>query len=187
MSMPVNQTLFDRALQEHRDRHRETRGSVAGSRANRDRDDARRSCGNKVMWCGNGGSAADSQHLAAELVGRFRARAAGAGQSIALTTTPLFLLRLATITVTRRSSAGRSRRTALREMFWSASRLSGNSQNVCLALGRRPQNGRLYGGVYGGGRRSDGGRGRWQWLSIPVQRHGRIQEGHILCGPCLCD
>ena len=28
--------------------------------------------GRKVIWCGNGGSAADSQHLAAELVGRFR-------------------------------------------------------------------------------------------------------------------
>lgn len=27
--------------------------------------------GNKVLWCGNGGSAADSQHLAAELSGRF--------------------------------------------------------------------------------------------------------------------
>ena len=28
--------------------------------------------GKKILWCGNGGSAADSQHLAAELVGRFR-------------------------------------------------------------------------------------------------------------------
>jgi D-sedoheptulose 7-phosphate isomerase len=28
--------------------------------------------GNKIMFCGNGGSAADSQHLAAELVGRYR-------------------------------------------------------------------------------------------------------------------
>jgi len=27
--------------------------------------------GGKVMWCGNGGSASDAQHLAAELVGRF--------------------------------------------------------------------------------------------------------------------
>ncbi|MBC7411678.1 MAG: D-sedoheptulose 7-phosphate isomerase [Bacteroidia bacterium] len=27
--------------------------------------------GNKVLWCGNGGSAADAQHLAAELSGRF--------------------------------------------------------------------------------------------------------------------
>jgi D-sedoheptulose 7-phosphate isomerase len=29
------------------------------------------SCGGKVMFCGNGGSAADAQHLAAELMGRF--------------------------------------------------------------------------------------------------------------------
>ena len=28
--------------------------------------------GNKVLFCGNGGSAADSQHLAAELVGRYK-------------------------------------------------------------------------------------------------------------------
>ena len=41
--------------------------------------------GNKVLWCGNGGSAADSQHLAAELMGRFR-RERGALPSIALTT-----------------------------------------------------------------------------------------------------
>src|SRR5277367_943914 len=41
--------------------------------------------GNKVLWCGNGGSAADSQHLAAELVGRFRRERRGLA-SIALTT-----------------------------------------------------------------------------------------------------
>jgi D-sedoheptulose 7-phosphate isomerase len=41
--------------------------------------------GNKVLWCGNGGSAADSQHLAAELVGRF-AFNRPALASIALTT-----------------------------------------------------------------------------------------------------
>lgn len=32
---------------------------------------ARLAAGNKVIFCGNGGSAADSQHLAAELMGRF--------------------------------------------------------------------------------------------------------------------
>src|SRR5579863_3290974 len=41
--------------------------------------------GNKVLWCGNGGSAADSQHLAAELMGRFRRERRGL-PSIALTT-----------------------------------------------------------------------------------------------------
>src|ERR1700688_4739374 len=41
--------------------------------------------GAKVLWCGNGGSAADSQHLAAEFVGRFRRDRKGLA-SIALTT-----------------------------------------------------------------------------------------------------
>lgn len=40
--------------------------------------------GNKVLWCGNGGSASDAQHLAAELVGRYR-RDRPALASIALT------------------------------------------------------------------------------------------------------
>ena len=41
--------------------------------------------GGKILWCGNGGSAADSQHLAAELVGRFRRERRGLA-SISLTT-----------------------------------------------------------------------------------------------------
>ena len=41
--------------------------------------------GGKVCWMGNGGSAADSQHLAAELVGRFQRERPG-WASIALTT-----------------------------------------------------------------------------------------------------
>lgn len=41
--------------------------------------------GKNIFWCGNGGSAADSQHLAAELVGRFRINRK-ALNSIALTT-----------------------------------------------------------------------------------------------------
>lgn len=41
--------------------------------------------GNKIMWCGNGGSAADSQHLAAELVGRYKLNRKAIA-SLALTT-----------------------------------------------------------------------------------------------------
>ena len=41
--------------------------------------------GGTIFWCGNGGSAADAQHLAAELVGRFKANRK-ALSSIALTT-----------------------------------------------------------------------------------------------------
>lgn len=41
--------------------------------------------GGKILWCGNGGSAADVQHLSAELVVRFRRRRTGAA-SLALAT-----------------------------------------------------------------------------------------------------
>ena len=41
--------------------------------------------GNKILWCGNGGSAADAQHLAAELVGRYKLNRKAIA-SIALTT-----------------------------------------------------------------------------------------------------
>src|SRR3989344_1808654 len=41
--------------------------------------------GRKVLFCGNGGSAADAQHLAAELVGRFKRERRGL-PAIALTT-----------------------------------------------------------------------------------------------------
>jgi len=50
-----------------------------------DRLTAALAAGNKVAWCGNGGSAADSQHLAAELVGRFRRERRGLS-AMALTT-----------------------------------------------------------------------------------------------------
>ena len=50
--------------------------------------------GNKVLVCGNGGSAADSQHLAAELTGRFE-RERRALPAVALTTDTSSLTALA--------------------------------------------------------------------------------------------
>ncbi|UCE03522.1 MAG: D-sedoheptulose 7-phosphate isomerase [Candidatus Latescibacterota bacterium] len=50
--------------------------------------------GQRVLFCGNGGSAADSQHIAAELVGRFR-RERAALPAIALTTDTSILTALA--------------------------------------------------------------------------------------------
>ena len=42
--------------------------------------------GNKVLWCGNGGSAADSQHMSTELMGGLREHDRPPIPSIALTT-----------------------------------------------------------------------------------------------------
>src|ERR1700735_5784572 len=84
-SAPDAASVFGKAIQDHLDVVSQleseqalletiARGMVAALRA-----------GGKVLWCGNGGSAGDSQHLAAEIVGRFRRERRGLA-SIALTT-----------------------------------------------------------------------------------------------------
>ena len=47
--------------------------------------------GNKILWCGNGGSAADAQHMAAELMGGLRSQDRKPIPSIALTTDSSFI------------------------------------------------------------------------------------------------
>ena len=47
--------------------------------------------GKKIFWCGNGGSAADAQHMAAELMGGLRDHDRPAIASIALTTDSSFV------------------------------------------------------------------------------------------------
>ena len=47
--------------------------------------------GSKILWCGNGGSAADAQHMATELMGGLRVHDRPAIASIALTTDSSFL------------------------------------------------------------------------------------------------
>ena len=55
--------------------------------------------GNKILWCGNGGSAADAQHLAAELVGRYKLNRKAIA-SIALTTDTSILTAVVGVTTT---------------------------------------------------------------------------------------
>ncbi|QNI31571.1 D-sedoheptulose 7-phosphate isomerase [Alloacidobacterium dinghuense] len=141
--------------------------------------------GGKVLWCGNGGSAADCQHLAAELVGRFR-RSRRALPSIALTTDTsiltavgndygfdeIFRRQVEALCVTGDVVVGIS--------------TSGNSTNVCAAL----QAARKL-GVFTVGFTGDGGGAistiAHATLRIPSKDTARIQEAHILCGHILCD
>ena len=66
--------------------------------------------GNKVLICGNGGSAADAQHFAAELVGRFKKERKGLA-AIALTTDTSII----TAVANDWSGMGRSAKTAGRQ------------------------------------------------------------------------
>src|SRR5580700_10900202 len=141
--------------------------------------------GNKILWCGNGGSAADSQHLAAELVGRFL-RERRALPSIALTTNTSILSAIGNdygyeLIFRRQVEA----LCAAGDVLVGIS-TSGNSRNVCLALQAARDLGAFTIALTG----QDGGTMVSMAdavLCIPSKNTARIQEGHILCGHMLCD
>jgi D-sedoheptulose 7-phosphate isomerase len=141
--------------------------------------------GKKVIWCGNGGSAADSQHLAAELVGRFRRERRGL-PSIALTTDTSVLTSIGNDygyeqVFSRQVEALCSEGDVLVGIS-----TSGNSKNVCMALDAARKLGAFTVAFTG-----EGG-GAMATLAdaaicVPSRDTARIQEAHILCGHMLCD
>jgi D-sedoheptulose 7-phosphate isomerase len=141
--------------------------------------------GNKILWCGNGGSAADSQHLAAELVGRFL-RERRALPSIALTTNTSILSAIGNDYGYEHVFRRQVEALCVPGDVVVGISTSGNSRNVCLALEKAREIGAYtvaFTGKNGGGlaRVAD------ETLQIPSTETPRIQEGHILCGHMLCD
>ncbi len=141
--------------------------------------------GGKIFWMGNGGSAADSQHLAAELVGRF-SRERSALSSIALTTDTSILTAIANDygfdTVFARQVEALC--TAADVVVGIST--SGNSENIMRGIKRAREVGAYTVGLSGG----KGGRLKAAadtCLIIPSTTTARIQEGHILVGHILCD
>jgi D-sedoheptulose 7-phosphate isomerase len=185
MSMPVNQTLFDRALQEHRTVIEKLRAQWPVLEQIATEMTRAVHAGNKVMWCGNGGSAADSQHLAAELVGRFRRERPGLS-SIALTTDTSVLTSIGNdYGYEKIFSRQVEAHCAPGDVLVGIS-TSGNSQNVCLALDAGRRMGAFTVAFTGEGGGAMAGVAD-AVLSIPSRDTARIQEGHILCGHMLCD
>jgi D-sedoheptulose 7-phosphate isomerase len=141
--------------------------------------------GNKILWCGNGGSAADSQHLAAELVGRFLRERRGL-PSIALTTNTSILSAIGNDYGYEQIFRRQVEALCVSGDVVVGISTSGNSRNVCLALEKAREIGAYtvaFTGKNGGGlaRVAD------ETLQIPSTETPRIQEGHILCGHMLCD
>ena len=89
--------------------------------------------GGKILWCGNGGSAGDSQHLAAELVGRFQRDRRGMA-SIALTTDSSALTSIANDYGFGAVFARQVEALGVRGDVLVAISTSGNSENVIAAL-----------------------------------------------------
>lgn len=141
--------------------------------------------GHKLLWCGNGGSAADSQHLAAEFVGRFL-RERRALPSIALTTNTSILTAIGNdygydLVFRRQVEA-----ICVRGDILVGISTSGNSKNVLEALQAGSEIGVFTVGFTGA---TGGAMAKIAdaTIKIPSTETPRIQEGHILCGHMICD
>src|ERR1700730_12609850 len=89
--------------------------------------------GGKVLWCGNGGSAADCQHLAAEFVGRFQRNRQGLA-SIGLTTDTSVLTAISNDYGFNEILSRQIQALCVSGDVVVGISTSGNSQNVCAAL-----------------------------------------------------
>lgn len=141
--------------------------------------------GRKILWCGNGGSASDSQHLAAELVGRFRRERRGL-PSISLTTDTSILTAVSndfgfdTVFARQVEALGNPGDVLV------GISTSGNSPNVLAALVTARSNGLVTVGFTG----SSGGKIAGladMTFCVSSSDTARVQEAHILVGHILCD
>ncbi len=140
--------------------------------------------GHKVLLCGNGGSAADAQHIAAELTGRYKSERGGL-PAIALTTDTSALTAIANDYGYDKVFSRQVEALANRGDLLIGLSTSGNSNNVYLALQAATNNGCRTIGLSG----KDGGKIRKLCdvnLIVPSDDTPRIQEIHILMGHILC-
>ena len=146
------------------------------------------SAGGKVMACGNGGSAADAQHFAAELINRFEVERAPLA-AVALTTDSSTLTSIANDYAYEQVFSKQVRAIGRRGDALLAISTSGNSRNVIEAMRAARELGvrvvALTGG--GGGKMAAILSDEDVHICVPHKRTARIQEVHLLTLHCLCD
>lgn len=144
--------------------------------------------GGKVLACGNGGSAADAQHFAAELVNRFEVERAPLA-AVALTTDSSTLTSIANDYSYEQVFSKQVRALGRRGDCLLAISTSGNSRNVVEAMQAAAELGLRVVALTGagGGRMAALTRGDDVNICVPHKRTARIQEVHLLILHCLCD
>jgi D-sedoheptulose 7-phosphate isomerase len=140
--------------------------------------------GGTIFWCGNGGSAADCQHLAAELVGRFKFDRKPLS-SISLSTDTSVLTCIANDYDFKEIFSRQIKALGKPGDLLVGISTSGNSENVLAALASAKLCGLTTAALLG----NDGGNAKFL-TDIPIivssDSTARIQEAHILIGHCLC-
>ncbi|MBN9423540.1 MAG: phosphoheptose isomerase [Candidatus Accumulibacter sp. 66-26] len=142
----------------------------------------------KILACGNGGSAADAQHFAAELVGRFEAERQELA-AIALTTDTSIITAIANDYSYNVIFAKQVRALGQPGDVLLAISTSGNSANVIEAIRAAHDNDLRVVALTGkgGGQIGELLRDGDIHICVPAERTTRIQETHLLAIHCLCD
>jgi D-sedoheptulose 7-phosphate isomerase len=144
--------------------------------------------GGKVLACGNGGSAADAQHFAAEFVGRFERERPELG-AIALTTDSSILTAIANDYAFEMVFARQVRALGQAGDVLLAISTSGNSRNVMAAIAAAHEREMTVVALTGrgGGAMAAALKETDVHICVPHDRTARIQEVHILALHCICD
>ena len=141
--------------------------------------------GHKLLFFGNGGSASDSQHLAAEFVGRYE-KERPALAAIALTTDTSILTAVGNDYGFERIFERQVEALGKKGDVVMAISTSGNSKNVLKGVVKAKEMG-LYTIAFSGG--SGGSLALQADLALVIvsNKTSRIQESHILIGHILCE
>ena len=144
--------------------------------------------GGKALACGNGGSAADAQHFAAELINRFERERAPLA-AVALTTDSSTLTSIANDYDYRQVFSKQVRALGRRGDVLLAISTSGNSANVLEAMNAARELGVRVVAITGngGGKMAAALGADDVHLCVPHKTTARIQEVHLLILHCLCD
>lgn len=142
----------------------------------------------KILACGNGGSAADAQHFAAELVGRFE-RERRELPAIALSTDSSILTAIANDYSYEVIFSKQVRALGQAGDVLLGISTSGNSANVIAAIEAAHLKGMSVIAFTGkdGGKIKNILKNSDVHLCVPADRTARIQETHLLLLHCLCD
>jgi D-sedoheptulose 7-phosphate isomerase len=144
--------------------------------------------GGKVLTCGNGGSAADAQHFAAEFVGRFERERPGLA-AVALTTDSSILTAIGNDYDFNSIFSKQVQALGAPGDVLLAISTSGNSANVIAAIEAARAKEMVVISLTGhkGGKMRELLTETDVLICVPHERTARIQEVHLLVVHCLCD
>lgn len=141
--------------------------------------------GKKILWCGNGGSAADAQHLATELMGGMGSYDRKPFPSLALTTDTSFLTAWSNDTEFESVFSRQIQGIGDQDDLLIGISTSGNSENIIAAIKQAKFKGLktiLFTGRTGGKMENLAD----VTIFVPSNNTQRIQESHIMIGQILC-